>query len=244
MSGTRKRPERTGRGAVAESTDARRRVVTVMVAGLSGSTPLGERLDPEELRGILGGFFRGLSHEIQRFGGTIDKYIGDAVRATFDDAAPEVGATQALDAGLAMLGAIAHDNEDLERRFNVRLSLRIGVNTGEIVAASEAGRAQLSVGRTVTLAQRLESTAIPNTVQAGENTYRLARGAFRFEVAPQIVLADTSEVVRAYRLVGRRRRAAAPGQPPITTESHLRAAAASASLQVGEEKPDLLEEQR
>src|SRR5206468_4982537 len=88
------------------------------------------------------------------------------------------------------------------------------------------------------------STAIPNTVQASENTYRLARGAFRFEVAPQIVLADTSEVVRAYRLVGRRRRAAAPGQPLITTESHLRAAAASASLQVGEEKPDLLEEQR
>jgi len=215
-----------------------------MVADLSGSTPLGERLDPEELRGILGGFFRGLSHEVQRFGGTIDKYIGDAVRATFDDGAPDVGANQALDAGLAMLGAIAHDNEDLERRFNVRLSLRIGVNTGEIVAASEAGRAQLSVGRTVTLAQRLESTAIPNTVQASENTYRLARGAFRFEVAPQIVLADTSEVVRAYRLVGRRRRAAAPGQPLIATESHLRAAAASASLQVGEEKPDLLEEQR
>ena len=243
MSGTRKRPERTGRGAVAESTDARRRVVTVMVADLSGSTPLGERLDPEELRGILGGFFRGLSHEIQRFGGTIDKYIGDAVRATFDDGAPELGAKQALDAGLAMLEAIAQNNEDLERRFSLRLSLRIGVNTGEILAAGDTGRGQPSVGRTVTLAQRLESTAVPNTVQAGEDTYRYARSAFRFEVAPQIVLADTAEVVRAYRLVGRRRRTTASDQP-ITTEIHLSTVPASASLQVGEEKAHLLEEQR
>lgn len=73
MSDPRLGRRRTAPPAVAGRGSDGGRVVSVMVADLSGSTPLGERLDPEELRAILGGFFRGLSREIQRFGGTIDK---------------------------------------------------------------------------------------------------------------------------------------------------------------------------
>ncbi|MFN2520501.1 MAG: adenylate/guanylate cyclase domain-containing protein [Candidatus Limnocylindria bacterium] len=227
------------------------RVLSVMVADLSGSTPLGERLDPEELRAILSGFFRGLSHEIQRYGGTVDKYIGDAVRAVFEGASAQEGAERALDAALAMLETIAAENVELERRYGVRLSLRIGVNTGEVTSGLDMdGRPVPAVGPTVSIAQRLETTAVPNTVHVGAGTYRVTRRSFRFEAAPLLTLPDSGKVQRSYRLTARRRRtmrsvtdASAPreggdpggGQAGATT---------SASLQIGGQKAHLLEEQR
>jgi adenylate cyclase len=217
-----------------------RNVKTVMVADLSGSTALGERLDPEELRAVLGGYFQTLSHQIHRFGGAIDKYIGDAVRAVFEG---DDGAVRGLSAGLAMLEAMAEKNEELERRYKVRLSLRIGVNTGEVVgsAASPSGQGQPSVGRTVTIAQRLESTATPNTVQVGQRTYRSGRHAFRFEAAPLITIAGAEDVERAYRLVARKR---ATGQLAESSPAIAPLESTGASLQVGEQKAYVLEEQR
>src|SRR6266542_3239789 len=219
-------------------------VATVMVADLSGSTPLGERLDPEELRTILAGFFRGLSHEIRRYGGSVDKYIGDAVRAIFDGETAEASAVPAIGAGQAMLDALAKENQELERRYNVRLSLRIGVNTGEMMGAvaGEEGRARPSVGRTVTIAQRLESTAIPNTVHVGDRTYRAARRAFRFEAAPLITIGAADDMERAYRLMGRRHEEEAV--PPLDETAGAAGQDTGASLQVGEQKAHVLEEQR
>src|SRR5919201_124564 len=112
-----------------------RKVVTVMFADLSGSTRLGERLDPEELRGILASYFNELARQIRRYDGTIDKYIGDAVMAVFG--APishEDDGERAVSAALAMQQAILRLNEELSRRHGVRLALRIGINTGEVVA--------------------------------------------------------------------------------------------------------------
>ena len=86
-----------------------------MVADLSGSTALGERLDPEDLRLVVGGFFRSLTLEIHRFGGTIDKYVGDAIRANFAGTTGDDSAVRGLRAGLAMLDALAARNEDLDR---------------------------------------------------------------------------------------------------------------------------------
>src|SRR5262245_43631983 len=112
-----------------------RRLVTVMFADLSGSTALGERLDPEDLRRILASFFSALSRQIQRFGGTVDKYIGDAVMAVFGaPVAHEDDPERAIRAALAMQSAIARLNDDLEREHGMRLALRIGLNTGEVVA--------------------------------------------------------------------------------------------------------------
>src|SRR5919197_201872 len=136
------------------------RVVTVLVADLSGSTALGERLDPEELRAILGAYFRNLSAEIQRFGGRVEKFIGDAIRAEFEARTPGASAGAALGAGLAMLDALRKENETLQERYNVRLALRVGVNTGPVLG--ETG--QPLVGETADLAQRFEHAAPLNSV--------------------------------------------------------------------------------
>ena len=146
-----------------EALQEQRKVVTILFADLSGSTPLGERLDPEELRGILASYFNELARQIHRYEGTIDKYIGDAVMAVFG--APishEDDAERAINAGLAMQQSLGHLNDDLARRHGVRLALRIGINTGEVVAGLLAGdvqRAYTVVGDAVNTAQRYESAA-------------------------------------------------------------------------------------
>src|ERR671936_1675771 len=106
-----------------------------MFADLSGSTPLGESLDPEEWRRIYQRYFAALARQIRRYEGTIDKYIGDAIMAVFG--APishEDDGERAVSAALAMQQAILRLNEELSRRHGVRLALRIGINTREGVA--------------------------------------------------------------------------------------------------------------
>ena len=134
--------------------------MTVLFADLSGSTPLGERLDPEELRAILASYFSALAREIRRFGGTVDKYIGDAVMAVFGaPVSHEDDAERAISAAIAMRAAIAGLDAELERRHGTRLALRIGINTGEVVAglmAEDVQDAYTVVGDTVNTAQRFE----------------------------------------------------------------------------------------
>src|SRR5260221_11102088 len=174
---------RSGRASLkvtAETDDAlleQRKVVTIVFADLSGSTPLAEKLDPEELRTILGGYFGVLARQIQRYEGTIDKYVGDAVMAVFG--APishEDDAERAIHAAVAMQASILSLNDDLDRQYGVRLALRIGVNTGEVVAGLLAGdvqRAYTVVGDAVNTAQRLESAAPLGQVLVSETTLRL-----------------------------------------------------------------------
>src|SRR4030088_1184062 len=182
-----------------------RKVVTILYADLSGSTPLAEKLDPEELRSILGSYFGALARQIQRYEGTIDKYIGDAVMAVFG--APishEDDAERAVHAGLAMQASIVRLNDDLDRKYGVRLSLRIGVNTGEVVAGLLAGdvqRAYTVVGDAVNTAQRLESAAPLGQVLVSETTRRLAMHRFEFEKREPIPLKGKSEPVITYRVI-------------------------------------------
>lgn len=187
-------------------------MVTVLFADLSGSTPLGESLDPEEMRAILGGYFGALAREIQRAGGVVDKYIGDAVMAVWGaPVSREDDALLAVGAALEMRTAMARENESLAARYGVRLSLRIGVNTGEVVAGLLAGDVQHAytvVGDAVNTAQRLESAAAPDTVLVGESTYLLARKAFHFDAAQLVTLKGKAEPVPAFRLIGPERRAA------------------------------------
>jgi len=180
-------------------------VVTILFADLSGSTPLAEKLDPEELRGILGSYFGVLARQIQRYEGTIDKYIGDAVMAVFG--APishEDDAERAVHAGLAMQASIGRLNDDLDTKYGVRLTLRIGVNTGQVVAGLLAGdvqRAYTVVGDAVNTAQRLESAAPLGQVLVSETTRRLAMHRFEFERREPIILKGKSEPVTTYRVV-------------------------------------------
>ena len=185
-----------------------RRLVTILFADLSGSTLLGERLDPEDLRRILTEYFGALSREIQRFGGTVDKYIGDAVMAVFGaPLAHEDDGERAINAALAMQDSIGRLNDDLERRYNRRLSLRIGINTGEVVAGLLAGDVQSAytvVGDAVNTAQRFESAAPPGGVLVSQSTWQLTRRTFRFEPIKPLVLKGKSEPQSAYRVTGLR----------------------------------------
>lgn len=199
--------------------DEDRRLVTVLFADLSGSTPLAERLDPEDLRRVLASLFAALSREIQRFGGTLDKYIGDAVMAVFGaPVAHEDDAERAIRAGLAMQTVIRPLNEELQRTYGAELALRIGINTGEVVAGLLAGEVQEAytvVGDTVNTAQRFEVAAPPGSILVGPTTRELARLAFAFEALPPRVLKGKAEPQAAFRVLGPHAGGAAPADVPL-----------------------------
>src|SRR4051812_47797475 len=196
-----------------------RKVVTVLFADLSGSTPLAERLDPEDLRAILAAYFNQLARQIRRYEGTIDKYIGDAVMAVFG--APlshEDDAERAIRAALAMQESIAKLNADLERQHGVRLALRIGINTGDVVAGMLGGDVQSAytvVGDAVNTAQRLESAAALGTVIVSETTRRLALHAFEFETLAPVMLKGKAAAVSAFRVLRRRDEEIEPEASPL-----------------------------
>jgi adenylate cyclase len=196
-----------------------RKVVTVLFADLSGSTALGEKLDPEDLRRILASYFNQLARQIRRYEGTIDKYIGDAVMAVFG--APlshEDDAERAIRAALAMHDSITKLNGDLERQHGVRLALRIGINTGEVVAGMLGGDVQSAytvVGDAVNTAQRFESSAPLGQIIVSESTRRLAAHAFVFERLAPITLKGKALPMAAFRVVRRRDEEIEPDASPL-----------------------------
>ncbi|HET8567544.1 MAG TPA: adenylate/guanylate cyclase domain-containing protein [Candidatus Limnocylindria bacterium] len=205
--------------APARALAEQRKVVTILFADLSGSTPLAEKLDPEDLRGILGRYFNALARQIQRYEGTIDKYIGDAIMAVFG--APishEDDAERAIRAALSMQGAIQRLNDDLEREHGVRLALRIGINTGEVVAGMLAGdvqRAYTVVGDAVNTAQRFESVAPLNEVLVSETTRHLATHSFEFQTLPPVTLKGKSQPVAAFKVLRPRDEEIPPEASPL-----------------------------
>src|SRR6266545_110521 len=203
-----------------------RRLVTVLFADLSGSTTLGERLDPEDLRRILASYFGVLSRHVQRHGGTVDKYIGDAIMAVYGaPVAHEDDAARAVSTALAMQGAIARLNDDLEREYGARLALRIGINTGEVVAGLLSGDvhgAYTVVGDTVNTAQRFESNAPLGGILVSETTWRLTRRSFDFEAIPPLTLKGKAEPQPAHRVLRRRHEEVElPSTPLIGRQAEL-----------------------
>src|SRR4030095_834635 len=154
-----------------------RKTVTVVFCDLVGSTPLAERLDPESVRAVMNRFFRQMRAALERHGGTVEKYIGDAVMAVFgvpllheDDAFRAVRAAQAMREELDAL------NVDLQGRFGVQVRTRIGVNTGEIVVGDAAAGQALVVGTTVNVAARLQPAAASGERRPGPATGARAHG--------------------------------------------------------------------
>jgi adenylate cyclase len=196
-----------------------RRLVSVLFADLSGSTPLGERLDPEDLRRILGAFFAALVRPIQRYEGTVEKYVGDAVMAVFGaPVSHEDDAERTVRAAVEMQRALRLLNDWLEREHGLRLALRVGISSGEVVSgllASDVQSAYTVVGETVNTAQRLESIATPGDIVVGAATYRLAARAFEFEPLGSMTLKGKAQAVEAYRVVGSKDEAVALGSTPL-----------------------------
>ena len=124
---------------VAASRDVRK-TVTVVFCDVTGSTALGEHLDPESLRTVMSRYFERMQAVLERHGGTVEKFIGDAVMAVFGvPVLHEDDALRAVRAADEMRDALAELNEDLERQWAVSLQIRIGVNTGPVVAGSGRG---------------------------------------------------------------------------------------------------------
>ena len=176
-----------------------RKIVTVLFADLVGFTARAERLDPEDVRAILDRYHSRVRTEIEAFGGTVEKFIGDAVVALFgapvahgDD--PERG----VRAGLAVQRAVA-DMNAADRELD--LQVRIAVNTGEAIVSLHA-RAELGesmvAGDVVNTASRLQSAAPPHTVLVGEGTYRATRTVVEYDAADPVVAKGKSEPVRSW----------------------------------------------
>jgi class 3 adenylate cyclase/tetratricopeptide (TPR) repeat protein len=180
-----------------------RKLATILFADVIGSTDLGEQLDPERLRALLQEYFGAMSRVIQEWGGTVEKYIGDAILAVFGvPTAREDDAVRALQAATEMLAALERVNAGFEDRHGVRVAVRIGVNTGEVLApvgASPAGQFLVS-GDAVNVAARLEQAADPGTVLVGDRTWSAARDAFAFDDPVELSLKGKRDVVVARRL--------------------------------------------
>jgi len=192
-----------------------RKTVTVVFSDVTGSTALGERLDPESLRRVLARYFDVAREAVERHGGVVEKFIGDAVMAVFgvprvheDDALRAVRAATDLRRGVTEL------NEELERDFGTKLALRIGVNTGEVVTGTAE---RLATGDAVNVAARLEQAARPDDILIGPETLGLVADAVMVERLDPLELKGKGDPLPAYRLLSVRgtpgsaaRRAGAP----------------------------------
>jgi len=187
-----------------------RKVVTVLFADLVGFTARAERLDPEDVRAILTPYFARVRSEIEAFGGTVEKFIGDAVMAVFgapvahgDD--PE----RAVRAALAMCAAVDEMNgNDVE----LELKIRVAVNTGEALVSLAASVAQgegVVAGDVVNTASRLQEAAPVNGILVGEETYRATRSVIRYENAEPVVAKGKQEPVHVWRALAA---SAGPGE--------------------------------
>ncbi len=199
--------------AAAASQHEERRIVTVVFADMAGFTARSERLDPEDVRAILSGYYARLRGEIETFGGTVEKFIGDAVVAIFgapiahgDD--PE----RAVRAALAICGAVADMNA---ADPSLDLEVRVAVNTGEVIVSLSQTELHegMVAGDVINTASRMQGAAPTNGVLVGEETYRATRGLIVYREVEPLVVKGKREPVRAWRAVAAK---ASPGERAVS----------------------------
>ena len=166
-----------------------RKVVTVLFCDVTGSTELGEKLDPEALRALLARYFERMKAIVEHHGGSVEKFIGDAVMAVFG-----VPALHEDDALRAVRSAVEMRDEFPDLGFQGR----IGVATGEVVTGTEE---RLATGDALNVAARLQQAAQPGEILIGEETLGLARDAVVVEAVEALSLKGKAEPVAAYRLM-------------------------------------------
>ncbi len=155
-----------------------RKTVTIVFSDLVDSSRLSRQLDPEAHRNLLARYFGEMSEVVERHGGIVEKYIGDAVMAVFGvPVLHEDDALRAVRAAVEMREALNVLNDELERSWGVRLAARIGVNTGEVIAGDHSQGHLFVTGKAVNVAKRLEEAAETSEILIGEATHRLVRDA-------------------------------------------------------------------
>jgi class 3 adenylate cyclase len=179
-----------------------RKTVTIVFSDLVGSTALGERLDPETLSDVLTEYFEAVKPVVERHGGTVAKFIGDAVMAVFG--IPQVhedDALRAVRAALEMRETLAGLNPELQRRYGVTLATRTGINTGPVVGKGLAPDRNFVTGDTANTAARLQTGAEADEILLGDRTYRLVRDAIEAQLLPPLSAKGKEEPVTVYRLL-------------------------------------------
>ena len=166
-----------------------RKTVTVVFSDVTGSTALGEQLDPESLRRVMGRYFDEMKAVVESHEGTVEKFIGDAVMAVFGiPIVHEDDALRAVRAAAEMRERLGALNEELERDWGVRIEVRTGVNTGEVVAGDGSGGQRFATGDAVNVAKRFEEAAPPGEILLGETTWKLVRDAVEVEALEGLAL--------------------------------------------------------
>jgi len=184
------------------------KIVTVLFADVSGFTHMSESMHPEQVKDVLDDCFAGLTTAITNHGGIIDKYIGDCVMALFGaKLAHENDPERALDAAIAMQVFLEGYSADLLARTGLTLAMRIGINTGTVLAGF-VGRGDSQdftvMGDAVNLASRLESACPVGSILVSYETFRLVQGLFEVKQLEPIQVKGKSEPVRVVEVLGRR----------------------------------------
>jgi class 3 adenylate cyclase len=182
---------------------AERRQLTVMFCDLVGSSALSARLDPEDLRSVVGAYLGCIAEVIAQNEGVIARYMGDGVLAYFGyPQAHEDDAEQATRAGLALVDAVAN----LRTEIAAELQVRVGIATGMVVVGDLTGegaaREQAVIGETPNLAARLQALAKPGTVLISESTHRLTDGHFEYRNLGPVALKGWAEPIPAWQVLG------------------------------------------
>ena len=214
-----------------------RKLVGILFADVTGSTALGDELDPEDVRALMGRYYEHARQVIPQHGGTLEKFIGDAVMAIFglplahgDD--PE----RALASALALRKAVA-DDEMLSSIFQ----LRIGVNTGEVMATSDSTSNQfLATDDAVNVAARLEQNANPGEILAGERTYAATSHAFLFDTSRHAEVKGKSKPLTVYPLQGPRATRKVERPPLVGRKQDLMQLSLQQARALEEERPRLI----
>jgi len=179
-----------------------RKTVSILFADVVSSTSRAEQTDPESTRRMLARYFDAMRRVVERHGGTVEKFIGDAVMAVFGiPTLHEDDALRAVRAATEMRAATAELNREVADAGWAPISLRIGVNTGEVVTGDPSVSQTLVTGDAVNVTARLEQAAAPDEVILGAATYRLVREAVEAEPMPPLELKGKKAPVEAFRLV-------------------------------------------
>jgi class 3 adenylate cyclase/tetratricopeptide (TPR) repeat protein len=201
-----------------EAPPEERRQATILFADLSGYTSAAERMDPEAVKALVDRTLRRLGEEIERFGGSIDKFIGDNVMGVFG--APrshEDDPERAVRAGLAMQAAMEEANRLSSEKYGVEFSLRVGINSGEVMAGAVGDRYTV-MGDPVNVAARLQAAGRPESVTVGEPTYRATGDAIGYERLEPLTLKGKEEPVPAWEatsILSEPRRGTGRAQTPL-----------------------------
>ena len=184
--------------------EGERRIVTVLVTDLTGSTELLERVGSEAWVDLMNHVLHIKEGEIYRFGGEVDQFRGDGLVAFFGASVThEDDPERAVLAALSMQRAIKQYTEEKAEGDGINLQIRVGINTGEVILTNVGDRSQHSedtaMGIAVAIAARMENAAEPGTVLVSENTYRLTNNQFNWQPLGEITVKGVSQPIVVYR---------------------------------------------